>query len=164
MNHQLSDGVTDDVARLQSEHANEGHHEKWVDQIGEGLGGVVDHDRPTQVDLQLIRSLHQIRCFDDPLSATGWNEKTEDSRIHTHECRISIVPGDRYEEIGNLMREREPIGHLSFGEDVGDTSVDRKLNQNSGNGRNGLADGIQKPLGSPRESHSQDQEQEIIRI
>nr|GFD19732.1 hypothetical protein [Tanacetum cinerariifolium] len=71
-----------------AQYAQQRQHVERVDQVRQRLGGVVDLHRPAQVIFQVVGDLHHVRCFDDPLAATGRNEEAEDRRVHAHQQRV----------------------------------------------------------------------------
>jgi hypothetical protein len=74
VDYQLQYPVTHNVSGLQAQHAQQGQHPEGIDQVGQGLCGVVDLHHPAQVDVLDVCGFENIRRFDHPLASPRRNE------------------------------------------------------------------------------------------
>ena len=83
IDHALSAGKAYDVTCLQAENAKDRQHEEWVEKVWQCFSCVVDLYHPTKVHLKVVRSLHDIRSFNKPLTAPRGQEEAQNSGIDT---------------------------------------------------------------------------------
>jgi hypothetical protein len=91
-----------------------------------------------------MAALHDVGRFEQPLAAARRDEQAEDGRIDAHHHREAVVAGDRHEEVGDLVRQREPAKTFRRRHDGGDRAVERELDQHAGGRRHGPGDRVEE--------------------
>ena len=164
MHQELHEGVADHVACAQAEHAKQRQHPERIDQVGYGFGGVVHLHRPTQMHVQLVRCLHHVGGFDQPLATAGWHEEAKHRRIGPHHRREAFGGGDMDEQAGQPMRQRLPAEPRSLGEQRGNTAVQRELDQHASRAGYRAVHCIEETARPPMQQDGEGEEQQVVGV
>src|SRR6266480_2545910 len=103
VHEELHGRVADEVARAHAQQPEEREHPERVDEVRQGLRGVVHLHHPPEVHLERVRGLEQIGRFDDPFAPARGHEHTEHGRIERHEDRIAVRVRDAHEQPGEPL-------------------------------------------------------------
>src|SRR5215831_15598909 len=85
---QLQESEAHKIACAQPQHSKQRQHPERIDEVRQRLGSIVDLHGPAEMHLEVIGGLHHVRRFQQPLAATGGNEKSQNRRVDTDEQRI----------------------------------------------------------------------------